>query len=124
MIFLDTNAAIYLFSGYEHFPMKTQKAIEADECYVSPMVRLELQYLFEIGRTKHKSQTVIDTLYKDLGVLVHNHYFDPIVLDAISAPWSRHPFDRIITAHAKCMEAILVTTDKIILKNYPKAIWA
>lgn len=123
MIFLDTNVVIYLYSGFDKFPKKVEKSIESQDCYISPMVRLELQYLFEVGRSKHKSHAIIDTLYKELGLLVHNHYFDSVILDAIHESWSRDPFDRIITAHAKAMDSGLITTDKIIQKNYAKAFW-
>lgn len=123
MIFLDTNAVIYLFSGSDKIPERSQKAIEAEDLYVSPMVRLELQYLYEIGRTKHKAQTVLDALYKDIGLSVHNHDFDSIILHALNAPWTRDPFDRIITAHAHTMKASLLSTDKIILQHYKHAFW-
>ena len=123
VIFLDTNAVIYLFSAHDKIPEKARKAIEANDLYVSPMLRLELQYLYEIGRAKQKPQTVLEALYKDIGLTVHNHDFDSIILHALHAPWTRDPFDRIITAHAQAMKSPLITTDHVILQHYKHAFW-
>jgi PIN domain nuclease of toxin-antitoxin system len=123
MIFCDTNVIIYLFSGYDAFPKRAVAAIEQNDCFISPMVHLELQYLYEVKRTKHKPEMILNALYKEIGVSVHNHYFHPIVLEAIHAPWTRDPFDRLITAHAKAMDSVLLTTDQTILKHYKKALW-
>ena len=123
MLFLDTNAVIYIFSGFEKFPKRVVDLIESSDCYISPMVRLELQYLYEVGRSKHNSEAVIQALYKEIGLLVHNHMFDSIILTAVQAPWTRDPFDRIIVSHAACMDGFLVTTDNVIQKHYKKAVW-
>jgi PIN domain nuclease of toxin-antitoxin system len=50
LIRLDTHAAIWLYEGaLEQFSTAARQAIEAGACAISPMVRLELQYIFDIG---------------------------------------------------------------------------
>ena len=52
MIYLDTHVAAWLHAaGAELLSEEAVRQIEqAEEIRISPMVRLELQYLYEIGR--------------------------------------------------------------------------
>ena len=51
MIFLDTHIIVWLYAGLvEELTVEVIQAIETHELYISEVVRLELQYLFEIGR--------------------------------------------------------------------------
>jgi PIN domain nuclease of toxin-antitoxin system len=53
MIHLDTHAVVWLAAGeLERFASSVRLLLEHAECAVSPMVRLELDYLYEIGRLK------------------------------------------------------------------------
>jgi hypothetical protein len=44
--------------------------LQSQEPYISPMVCLQLQYLFEIGRIKHGSDPVVQGLAGQLGLRV------------------------------------------------------
>ncbi len=123
MIFLDTNAVIYLYSGHRDFSERVQKFINENDCFVSPLVKLELQYLHEIGRGKKKAQTIIDTLNHEIGLEVHDYSLEALIASALEISWTRDPFDRLITAHAKAANKFLITSDKTIQKHYSKAIW-
>jgi len=124
MIFLDTHVIVWLYGKqFEFIPESVQEKLDAEELLVSPMVVLELEYLFECKKIKVRGKKIIDYLIRNLGLIVSNESFTDIVQHAINEKWTRDPFDRIITAHAKMQDATLLTRDKIIRKNYVKAIW-
>ena len=123
MIFLDTNAVIYLYSGYKDFSAHVTKLINENDCFISPLVQLELQYLHEVGRGHKKAQTIINALNHQIGLSIHDHALGGIVKAAVEMSWTRDPFDRLITAHAKAANCYLVTSDRTIQKHYAKAVW-
>ena len=123
MIFLDTNAVIYLYTGHQDFSERVVKLINENDCAISPLVKLELQYLHETGRGHKKAQTVIDTLSHEIGLSIHDPSLQALIHAAVEMSWTRDPFDRLITAHAKVMNKHLITSDKTIQKHYAKAIW-
>ena len=60
MIYLDTHVVAWLYAGrIDLFPSYVQKIISSDELLISPIVALELQYLFEVGRVSKKSTDVL-----------------------------------------------------------------
>jgi PIN domain nuclease of toxin-antitoxin system len=64
VVFLDTHIAVWLYAGLIVKISETAKqTIEANDLLISPMVRLELQYLFEIGRITVKPDTIIKNLF-------------------------------------------------------------
>ncbi|WP_230458629.1 PIN domain-containing protein [Microcystis aeruginosa] len=51
MIYLDTHIVVWLYAGLTAKLSDCAKhLINENELYISPIVRLELQYLYEIGR--------------------------------------------------------------------------
>jgi hypothetical protein len=72
----------------------------SDDIRVSPMVRLELQYLFEIGRVGQPPLPVLDVLESALGLTICKAAFPAIVREAESQFWTRDLFDRLIVAQA------------------------
>ncbi|MEI6789853.1 MAG: PIN domain-containing protein [Myxococcaceae bacterium] len=123
MIFLDTNAVIYLYTGHQNFSERVAKLIDESDCFISPFVKLELQYLYETGRSKKTATAVVDTLHREIGLLVHSHPIEKIIDVAIELSWTRDPFDRMITAHASATKWSLITSDRTILEHYRKAVW-
>lgn len=122
--FLDTNAIIFLFSkNLEQFSDEILAKIEKYDLFVSPLVQLELQYLFEIGRIKSSGDHVLQALYKEIGLKIASLPLDLLIQNAVEESWTRDPFDRLITAHAKTEKAFLITSDKVIRRFYKKAIW-
>jgi PIN domain nuclease of toxin-antitoxin system len=125
MIFLDTNVVIWLYQkNLELFTPKTLGIIEREDLYISPLVQLELQYLFEIGRGKVKPAKVLSDLHAEIGVTIHNVGLSTLIDSAIDEDWTRDPFDRLIVAHAKLQKAKLITKDATILKRFPGAVWS
>lgn len=123
MIFLDTHAAIWLYCGEDQkFSKRALHALQSKDLFISPMVRLELQYLFEIGRIAKTSKAVLEVLLADFNLRIHNIDFASVAEKAALETWTRDPFDRIIVAHARSQSAALISRDSGIQKNYAKVL--
>ena len=124
MVQIDTCVAVWLYEGKkEKLSPPAIDLIENQVCQFSPMVRLELQYMFEIGRNEHDAPTVLDILRAQLGLDESRTDFSLVVLAALPLSWTRDPFDRLIAAQAICDDAVLITTDRTIRKHCPNALW-
>jgi PIN domain nuclease of toxin-antitoxin system len=66
---------------------------------------------------------VIHALYESIGLQLHNVPLNLLIEKAMAENWTRDPFDRLITAHAKIESAYLITKDKSILSHYDNALW-
>ena len=124
MIFLDTHVVVWLYAGcLKKLSKVAIEQIENNELFISQLVRLELQYLFEIGRITVTPETIIKSLNKSIGLKVSlmktEHVFD----QAIEYSWTRDVFDRLIAAEAEASSAVLITKDEKIRANYEKAVW-
>ena len=124
MIHLDTHVVAWLFMGeIERFSRKGQTLLETESLAISPIVALELQYLYEINRISLSGATVLAVVRKDFGVAFATHSFQDIIFEAFSLDWTRDPFDRIIVAHASFDGAPLLTKDESIRQHYQRAVW-
>ena len=124
MIFLDTHVVIWLYDKLlDKLSKDAIQQIEDNDLLITQMVRLELQYLFEIGRIKVTPETIIKDLNKSIGLKVSQMKVEQVFDHAIDYQWTRDVFDRLITAEAEAMGFALITKDKKILENYEKAIW-
>lgn len=125
VIYLDTHVVAWLYAqGRDAVPQRVAHLLEeSDDIRISPMVRLELQYLFEIGRVGQPPLPVLDTLGSALGLTVCKAVFPAVVREAELQIWTRDPFDRIIVAQASLFDAPLVTKDATIHANYARALW-
>jgi len=126
LTYLDTHAVAWLYAyARDAVPQRAAEQIEiAPELRISPMVRLELQYLFEIERLAEPPLPVLDALAATLGLTVCQVSFPAVAREAESQGWTRDPFDRLIVAQAALLEAPLVTKDTAIHQHYPHAIWS
>jgi PIN domain nuclease of toxin-antitoxin system len=122
MIFLDTHVVVWLYQGRtDLLSTSAEKIIEKeDDIYISPIVLLELQYLFEIGKIIKPAKVVIEALVEDIGLEMAGDSFDEVVEQSLSENWTRDPFDRIIVAQARKNTARLISKDRLILENYGK----
>lgn len=124
MIYLDTHIVVWLYDKKDElFTKKAIHLIEENSLFISPIVKLELQYLYEIKRVKNRPMEILDELNNKIDLKTCTIDFVKVIDLSIKEQWTRDPFDRIITAHAKIDDKILLTRDKKILLNYHKAIW-
>ena len=125
LIYLDTHVAVWLYGGTaDLFPPAVRGLLEAEDLVVSPMVVLELQYLYEIRRTAEPAQVVLAALSRDLDLGVCDLPFIEVARAALAQTWTRDPFDRIIVGHAALRGARLLTKDRHIRANYSQALWS
>jgi len=124
LIYLDTHVVVWLYAGLvEKFNPPVRDLMNKYEIYISPMVRLELHYLYEIQRVTDDANTIITDLSNRIDLKVCGKDFDAIIAQATSLSWTRDPFDRVIVSHAGLNENILVSKDQNILENYAYARW-
>ncbi len=122
--YLDTHVVAWLYGGeLEKLSTTAAEEIQKNDSLVSPMVVLELQYLFEIGRAASPASTVIEALKRRIGLSVCELSFAKVVESAVHQKWGRDPFDRLIVAHASANDAPLITKDEKIRRHYKRAIW-
>jgi PIN domain nuclease of toxin-antitoxin system len=115
---------IWLYEGrFEMISSAARALIERGRCAISPMVRLELQYLYEIGRNELDADTVLAALRRLMELETAHAGFDMVVESASRMAWTRDVFDRLITAQAACEDALLVTRDQRIRDNFVGAVW-
>ncbi|MEA3286625.1 MAG: PIN domain-containing protein [Candidatus Marinimicrobia bacterium] len=124
MIYLDTHIVVWLYAGeIEKLSKRSIDLINANDPYISAIVRLELQYLYEIERITDTANEIIADLSNRIGLEVCDKNFNDIVMGTLDLSWTRDPFDRIIVANAAVNENLLITRDKNILKNYDLSRW-
>ncbi len=125
LTYLDTHVVCWLFEAdFDRFSQPALYEIERCELFISPIVDLELQYLFEIGRITENSDTIIAHPAAEIDLRVGTVPFQQVIRKAKSVNWTRDPFDRIISAEALCFDnARLVTKDLTIRQNLENAVW-
>jgi PIN domain nuclease of toxin-antitoxin system len=123
--YLDTNVAVWLAQGdLARITPTALDSIRNSNLLVSPMVALELAYLYEINRITLTSQDVLIKLKAELGVDVCDSSFSTLIAIAVNEKWTRDPFDRVIVSHAKANGlSPLISADEAIRKNYIKTVW-
>jgi PIN domain nuclease of toxin-antitoxin system len=124
VVFLDTHIAVWLYAGLIDKISETAKqTIEANDLLISPMVKLELQYLFEIGRITGKPDTIIKSLFTAIGLKVSETPLQQIIEEALKISWTRDVFDRLLSAEANIVGEGFITADENIKSNLKIAIW-
>jgi PIN domain nuclease of toxin-antitoxin system len=126
VIYLDTHVAFWLYAaaGNARLCSTAEEVVRrADDVRISPMVRLELQYLYEVDRIGEPPAPILDELGSRLGLVVCRADFSAVVHEAERYSWTRDPFDRLIVAQASLHGAPLVTKDGRIHEHYAHAVW-
>lgn len=122
--FLDTHIVVWLYEKrLDLLSEKAKKYIEENDLFISPIVEMEIEYLFEIGKIIDNSETIVSHLEKYIDLRVDEGDFREIVKISINEKWTRDPFDRIIVAHAKFKDLTLISKDTTINKNYFRAMY-
>lgn len=124
MIHLDTHILVWL-AGQQHrrIPLSVRRRMEASAVAVSPMVAMELDVLFEIGKITRPGPEILDHLEAAIGLTLSPVPFASAVAAARGLGWTRDPFDRLIVGSALAQGAPLVTADEAVRHNYPLALW-
>ncbi|MRH79006.1 PIN domain-containing protein [Spiribacter sp. C176] len=125
VVYLDTHVVVHLYGkGTSGLPDPVVDQLQSTEALkVSPMVRLELQYLSEIGRVGQSPERVLDYLSGRVGLQTCEAAFGAIVHAAQAENWTRDPFDRLIVAQARLSQAALLTKDRLIHQHYLHSVW-
>ncbi len=124
MIFLDTHVIVWLYAGMVDKLSKTAiDHIENNNLMISQLVRLELQYLYEIGRLTVTPDIVIAELGRTVGLKMSEGLTGRIFDYAVESGWTRDVFDRLIVAEADACEVVLVSKDGNIRDQYARAVW-
>ena len=124
MIYLDTHIVVWLYAGLlDRFSQSIKTILNENEILISPIVRLELEYLYEIERVREPAHVLVADLADRIGLRVCKKDFNAIVSQAIKLTWTRDPFDRLIVANAALNDNILISRDQNILDFYPHARW-
>jgi PIN domain nuclease of toxin-antitoxin system len=124
-VYLDTNVVVWLAQGtLQRISRRAQSALEQGSLLMSPMVLIELEYLYELNRIKLPARDVQLKVEHEIGVRVCDLPFLSVASAALDERWTRDPFDRMIVAQAKAKGlAPLVSADEEIKKNYPRTAW-
>jgi PIN domain nuclease of toxin-antitoxin system len=124
LIYADTHVVAWLYAGRpDLIPPRARRLIEDNPLLVSPMVALELEYLFETGRTSEPARTVLQALGRDIGLRLCDLPFPDVAGVAMRQSWTRDPFDRMIVAQAALRRTSLITKDATIRAHYDRAFW-
>ncbi len=122
--FLDTHAVVALGEGAtEVFGPSAVDLLERAALFISPVVRLELAFLAEIGRLSIEPDEVLGDLAQKLGIFQSDDAMPAVVEEAMKLSWTRDPFDRLLVATASLHRASLITNDQRIHQNFPGAVW-
>ena len=123
-VYLDTHVVIWLFYGFtEKISVKAKKLINSSELLISPIILLEIEYLFEIKKISHKPDSIFQTLHREIGLEMCQVNFATVINHAGDISFTKDPFDRMIIAHAKSNDRRLITRDKQIRNNFNLAVW-
>jgi PIN domain nuclease of toxin-antitoxin system len=121
---LDTHVVVWLFAGeIDLISDKARRRMESQDLFISPLVLLEMEYLFEIGRITQPAKNIFSALQQEVGLEVEDGSLHQIVAAAIQEKWTRDPFDRQIVAQARLLKADLLSKDRNIRTNYSRAVW-
>jgi PIN domain nuclease of toxin-antitoxin system len=123
--YLDTNIVVWLAQGAPNrITPRARQVLETASLLISPIVLVELEYLYEVHRIKLPSQDIYVKLQHEIGMRVCDLDFPAIANMTIAEKWTRDPFDRLIVAHAKANGlAPLISADQEIQQHYPRTIW-
>ncbi len=124
LIYLDTHVVTWMFAGrLDLFPARIRELLDDSELLVSPAVKLELQYLFEVRRTAEPAKVVLESLGREVGLKVCDLPFPDVAEIALSLDWTRDPFDRLIVSQAELRGTPLITKDRLIRDHFSRAVW-
>lgn len=124
MIYLDTHVVVWLYAGdMSVFSFDAKQAMNSATLSISPVVRLEPTYLYEVGRLRTPPAVMLDYLSTRIGLTICDLRFEEVIAAAVDQTWTRDPFDRIIVGQAAVQMRWLVTKDRCIRDHYTNTVW-
>ncbi len=123
--YLDTQVVVWLATGkLSRFSSNTRDLLESTGLLLSPIVLLELEYLYEAKRIKLPARDIQRKLEHEVGARLCELPFATVAAAALDEKWTRDPFDRMIVANAKANGfAWLISADEAMRKHYPRTVW-
>jgi PIN domain nuclease of toxin-antitoxin system len=123
--YLDTHIAALLAEGRKNrLSTEAVGLIKRADLLLSPVALLELEYLYEIKRSRLPARDLFEKVAHETGLRLCDLPFATVASAALVEGWTRDPFDRMIVAQAKANGfAWLITSDQQIPKHYPRAVW-
>ncbi len=77
MIYIDTHIVVWMYAGLtDKLSKLSRDLINDNEIYISTVVRLELQYLYEIQRITEESNIITSDLSNRIGLKVCDKDFN------------------------------------------------
>ncbi len=124
LVYLDTHIVVWLYAGLlDKFTSKAKAGID-DNNVVIQFVRLELQYLYDIGGIKVKADKIIGELSSEIDLRISECPLSNIIEEALKINWTRDVFDRLLVAETmRDQSLLLVTADKKIREKFTQALW-
>lgn len=124
IVYLDTHIVVWLYAGLVGKLTKSAKEkIEDSDVMISEIVRLELQYLYEIHRITDTPEKIIGSLSQSIGLKVSDCVLADIIDQALTIDWTRDVFDRLIVAESMASQRELISADENIRNHYERTIW-
>jgi PIN domain nuclease of toxin-antitoxin system len=125
MIALDTHVVAWLHAGeLRRIPATVRTRLNNEEIGISPMVLLELEYLYATERLTLPADSLFADLEQTIGLKLLIEPFSGIVRESLKLTWTRDPFDRLIAGHALTGHHDLATKDRTIRRHCKRAFWA
>jgi PIN domain nuclease of toxin-antitoxin system len=125
LVYLDTHIVVWLYAGLlDKFTPKARAGIDDNNVVISQFVRLELQYLYEIGRIKVEPDKIIGELAGEIDLRISECPLNNIIEEALKINWTRDVFDRLLVAETIRDQSLLfITADKKIREKFTQALW-
>lgn len=125
MIHLDTHVVVWIFEGRrELLSPRASDLLRGNRPLISPMVRLELAFLHEVGRVRVGAVEILDALRDEVDLGMAESAWPRVSAIASTLRWTRDPFDRLIAAHALADDVPLLTRDRTLLEQCSVAQWS
>ncbi len=123
--YVDTHVLVWVLEGnLQNLSAPAKKALNSADLLVSPVVLLELEYLYEIRRITLTARDIRSKMERELKARVCDLPFSRVIEVALDESWTRDPFDRTIVAQAKANGlSALITADEKMRKHYPRCLW-
>lgn len=123
MVFLDTHVVVWLYDrSLSYLTPKMARAIEENDTCVSPVTRLELGFLHEVGRIGERADVILSYLHNRIGLAIDDISLRDLIGQALEETWTRDPFDRLLVAHCRLRDAGLVSRDRRIRRHYSRTV--